>query len=50
MKNVLTDKVEDALEVALNSYHKNSAIIAAGSIFIAGAIKDIWGKRIARER
>lgn len=49
MHNRVTGSVEEALEYALNQYQHNSAILAAGSIFIAGAVKEIWGERKARE-
>jgi dihydrofolate synthase/folylpolyglutamate synthase len=49
MHSCVTGSVEEALEYALNQYQENSAILAAGSIFIAGAVKEIWGERKARE-
>jgi dihydrofolate synthase/folylpolyglutamate synthase len=49
MRSVVTGSVEEALEYALNQYQKNSAILAAGSIFIAGAVKEIWNERKVRE-
>jgi len=49
MQFIVTNKVEDGLDTALRICNSNTAIIASGSIFIAGAIKEIWNKRFARE-
>jgi dihydrofolate synthase/folylpolyglutamate synthase len=42
IKYRVTDRVEDALELAVNQANKNTVILAAGSIFIAGAVKNVW--------
>ncbi len=38
----VTETVEESLQIALSLYQEKTAIIASGSIFIAGAIKEIW--------
>ena len=50
MVNVVTDNVEDALKYSIKITDPNSVIVAAGSLFIAGAIKEIWSKQSTRQR
>lgn len=50
MKFIITDSVEIGLEQATQDYTEDSVILAAGSIFIAGAVKEIWKNRTARKK
>jgi len=50
IESKVTNSVEEALDRALRIYNNNSVIIATGSIFIAGAIKEIWSKRDVRKK
>ena len=42
--------VEESIELAVKYYTPGSAILAAGSIFIAGAVKEIWRSQGERKR
>jgi dihydrofolate synthase/folylpolyglutamate synthase len=42
--------VEESIELAVKYYTNESVIIAAGSIFIAGAVREIWQSQIERKR
>jgi len=42
IKSIYSESVEDSLQIALKLTNEDTVIIAAGSIFIAGAIKRIW--------
>jgi len=42
IKSIYSESVEDSLQIALKLTNEDTVIVAAGSIFIAGAIKRIW--------
>jgi folylpolyglutamate synthase/dihydropteroate synthase len=42
--------VEDALELAVQAADDHTVILAAGSIFIAGAVKNVWQNHILRKK
>ncbi len=46
----ITSSVEDAISQALHDYNDQSVILAAGSIFIAGAVKNVWETQLARKK
>ena len=50
IKYRVTDSVEDALDLAVKKADKNTVILAAGSIFIAGAVKNVWQNYGSRKK
>ena len=46
----ITDCVEDALDAALQDSDNQTVILAAGSIFIAGAVKNVWENQLSRKK
>ena len=46
----VTENVEDSLKLALELYEPGSLILAAGSIFVAGAVKNIWENDFRRQQ
>lgn len=46
----LTGNVEESLEIALKKCESDSVILAAGSIFIAGAVKEIWSSHMEGDK
>ena len=44
-KNQIEDKIEDAILIALSKARNDTAIIASGSIFIAGAVSEFLNKK-----
>ena len=50
IKYRVTNCVEDALETALNEADEQTVILAAGSIFIAGAVKNVWENQQSRKK
>ena len=50
IKYRITDCVEDALDAALQDSDNQTVILAAGSIFIAGAVKNVWENQLSRKK
>ena len=50
IKYRVTNCVEDALELAVQAADDHTVILAAGSIFIAGAVKNVWQNHILRKK
>ena len=50
LKYHITDSVEDALATALRLADDQTVILAAGSIFIAGAVKNVWENQLLRNK
>ncbi|BBB48569.1 bifunctional folylpolyglutamate synthase/dihydrofolate synthase [Pelolinea submarina] len=50
IKYHITDSVEDALATALRLADDQTVILAAGSIFIAGAVKNVWENQLLRKK
>ncbi|MDK2982465.1 MAG: dihydrofolate synthase / folylpolyglutamate synthase [Chloroflexota bacterium] len=46
----VTQSVEEALERAIRDADDQSVILAAGSIFIAGAVKNVWNNQGSRKK
>ena len=46
----ITNCVEDALDAALQDSDNQTVILAAGSIFIAGAVKNVWENQLSRKK
>jgi len=46
IENIAFSTVEAALDYAVNQINQNSAILASGSIFIAGAVKQIYEENL----
>ena len=44
------ETVEESIDLAVKYYTNESVIIAAGSLFIAGAVREIWQSQIKRKR
>jgi len=50
IKYRVTNCVEDALESAVQTADDDTVILAAGSIFIAGAVKNVWQNHVSRKK
>jgi len=48
--NIAFSTIEEALNYAVNQINQNSAILASGSIFIAGAVKQIYEDNLRNAR
>jgi dihydrofolate synthase/folylpolyglutamate synthase len=46
----ITNCVEDALDAALKDSDNQTVVLAAGSIFIAGAVKNVWENQMSRKK
>ena len=47
---VVADTVADSLNIAVDNYQENSILLAAGSIFIAGEVKQKWHSYMERNK
>jgi len=50
MNGIFSKNVEDSMQIALKLSNTDTVILAAGSLFVAGAIKKIWMEQTGRRR